>query len=288
MKNLLAKLLVALLICALMFTVVSCNLFNSETPNGNENIGNENGGNDSTDGENTGNSIDKSALEAELALEITEQGDYTDDSYDAYLAKLQAAKNVAADENATQENINNAAAELTAARLALAVRSVYEVEGGNKSFRMISGNVKEIALADYVDENGLSKISYSVKTSNAVVELSQIADGKFTITAGEVLKETDVKISIIVSYDGAEKLTVDLSVKITNDKAPVLVNAEVNKDYDLFDLVNKESLVIDFAENVDNAGNLALDYSVMLGDTELALDGTCYTLALGSYGEDTV
>ena len=79
-----------------------------------------------------------------------------------------------------------------------------------------------IVIADYVNVNGLSKITYGVKTSNAVVELSQIADGKFTITAGEVLKETDVKISIIVSYDGVEKLTVDLSLKITNDKAPVV------------------------------------------------------------------
>ena len=228
--------------------------------------------------------VDKSALEAELALEVTKQGDYTLESYNAYTAKLAAAKEVANDENATQEAVDNALAELTAARLALVLRTVEAVEGGNKSIRLISGDSKEISLSDYVNLNGLSKITYGVKSSNAVVKLSSVADGKFTITAGEVAEETVVTVTITVNYDGAQALVVELTVTITNDLAPVLKSEEVVKEYDIFDLADKESLVIDFAENVDNAGNLPLTYTVN-GET---IDGTTHTVTLGSYGEDVV
>ena len=51
---------------------------------------------DSNNGDgNDGALADKTALNAEIALEITEQGDYTVDSYNAYLAKLAEAKSAA-------------------------------------------------------------------------------------------------------------------------------------------------------------------------------------------------
>ena len=288
MKNsLFTKSLIAFLIIAMVsMLAVGC----KPSPDNGGNAGDNGNINDGGDTNNNGGStsVDKAALNAEIALEIAEQGDYTVETYNVYAAKLADAKAVASDEAATQEAVDQALAALNAARLALAIRPIEEVEGGNKAFRLISGDNKEIVIADYVNVNGLSKITYGVKTSNAVVELSQIADGKFTITAGEVLKETDVKISIIVSYDGVEKLTVDLSLKITNDKAPVVYSNEVVKVIDLFDLANKASLTIDFAENVDNAGNLALTYSAKCGEETVALDGTLYTIALGSYGEDAV
>ncbi len=270
MKRLLQSTLVAILIVVVGFTAVSCSLFNK----------------DKNEGITEPAAVDKAALNAEIALEITEQGDYSNDSYNAYAAKLAEAKAVANDEEATQEAVDAALAALSAARAALAIKPIEEVEGGNKAFRLISGDSKEITLSDYVNANGLSKITYEVKTSNAVVELSKIADGKFTITAGDVRKETDVVVSIIVSYDGAEKLKVELNVKITNDVTPVLKNEAVEKNVDIFDLENKESLVIDFAENVDNAGNLELTYSVKCGEEVLSLNGTRYTLTLGSYTDE--
>ena len=45
--------------------------------------------------------VDKSALEAELKLEVLEQGDYTEESYAAYVQKLEAAKAVNAKADAT-------------------------------------------------------------------------------------------------------------------------------------------------------------------------------------------
>ncbi len=223
----------------------------------------------------------KDALNAEIALEVTEQGDYTLDSYNAYLEKLAAAKALVGDIAVTQATVNEAVAALTEARLALTVRPVEEVEGVNKSFRLTSGNGKEIVLTDYININGLGNITYAVHANNAVVTLSSIVDGKFTITAGEVSEATNVTVSIIVYYNGTEKLVVELSVQITNDVAPSVFNDEVGKELDIFDLTNKTDITLDLSENVDNAGNLALTYSV----NGKVINGSDYTFTFGTYTE---
>ena len=238
------------------------------------------------DGEIEPIAVDKSALNTELALEVTEQGDYTESSYNAYLEKLAAAKSVLADEAATQDSVDKAAADLTAAREGLKVRSISAVENTNKEFKLIPGDVREITLADYINDNGLSKVTYEIKSNNDAVLVGEILDGKFTITAADVSDYVEAKLAIVVSYDGVAKLEIEFSVKITNDIAPVLKNAEFVKEVDLFDFANKESLLLDFAENVNNAGALELSYSVKCGEEALALDGATYTLALGEYGDD--
>ena len=279
MKQSFVKLALVLLICALMITIVGCESL----------LGSGNNNDDpSNTTENNGSTIDKAALNAEIALEVTEQGDYTADSYNAYLAKLTEAKRIANDEAATQENIDKATADLSAARLALVVRPVEELTGAAKTFNMIFGDVKEIALADYINTNGLGKITYKVKTSNAVVALSAISDGKFTITAGEVREATNVTVSIIAYYDGTEKLKVDLAVRITDEVVPTLGSEEVVKEFDMVTLGNKESLIIDFAENINVVGDLALAYSVKCNGEAVILDGSAYTFVLGSYTEEYI
>ena len=279
MKNsLILKGLIAILIIAMVsMMAVGCKKQDAGENNGGE------------DGEGEGIvSADKTALNAEITLAIDSQGDYTAESYNAYAAKLAEAKALAGDAEATQEAVDEALAALIAARTSLAIRPIEEVEGGKRDFRLISGDSVEIALADYVNANGLGKISYEVKASNASASVSAVADGKFTITAADIDGRADVKVFIYVSYDGVKKLTVELSVKVTNDIAPVALQEEVVKEYDLFNLSNKEALVLDFAENVDNAGKLALTYSAKLGDEALTLDGTSYTLNLGSYTDEFV
>ena len=225
----------------------------------------------------------KDALNEELALEITEQGDFTADSFNAYVEKVAQAKEIAGDIAATQEMVNGATTALTEARLALALRSVEEVAGANKSFRLTSGNDKEIVLADYINTNGLSNITYNVQASDALITASSIVDGKFTITAGTVSQETIVTVSISVLYNGERKLVVELSVQITNDLAPTLFNEEVVKEYDIYLLDNKAEIVLDFAENVDNEGGLALTYSAKYFGEEIVLNGSVYTFAFGTY-----
>lgn len=279
MKNsLILKGLIAILIIAMVsMMAVGC-----KKQDAGENNGGEGG-----EGEGIV-SADKTALNAEITLAIDSQGDFTAESYNAYTAKLAEANAIAADAEATQEAVDEALAALIAAREALAIRPIEEVEGGKRDFRLISGDSVEIALADYVNANGLSKISYEVKASNASASVSAVADGKFTITAAEIEGRADVKVFIYVSYDGVKKLTVELGVKVTNDVAPIALQQEVVKEYDLFNLSNKEALLLDFAENVDNAGKLALTYSAKLGDEALTLDGTSYTLNLGSYTDEFV
>ena len=279
MKNsLILKGLIAILIIAMVsMMAVGC-----KKQDAGENNGGEGG-----EGEGIV-SADKTALNAEITLAINSQGDFTAESYNAYAAKLAEAKALAGDAEATQEAVDEALAALIDAREALAIRPIEEVEGGKRDFRLISGDSVEIALADYVNANGLSKISYEVKASNASASVSAVADGKFTITAADIDGRADVKVFIYVSYDGVKKLTVELGVKVTNDVAPIALQQEVVKEYDLFNLSNKEALVLDFAENVDNAGKLALTYSAKLGDEALTLDGTSYTLNLGSYTDEFV
>ena len=94
------------------------------------------------------------------------------------------------------------------------VGDISEVDGADKSIGLFSGDEKKIVLADYIDTKGQDGITYEVKTSNAAVELSPIADGEFTITACEVNEITNVVVSIVVYHNGTEKLTVELSVKV--------------------------------------------------------------------------
>ena len=169
--------------------------------------------------------IDKSALNEEIALEIVEQGDYTEQSYDAYMTILGEAKAVANDENATKAEVDEALSALKEARLALTTRPILEVSGADKAITLNSKAKKEITLADYINTSDLSKITYEVKTNNEIVTLSEPRDGKFTITAGEVSEKTVLTVSVIVYYDGAEGLKVDLSVRITTE------NTESNPDY---------------------------------------------------------
>ena len=278
-KSLVLKGLIAILIvCLLCMSAVACKNDENQDENSNNT---DNGGEVVT--------VDRAALNAEIALEITAQGDYTADSYNAYVARLGEAKAVANDASATQKSVDNALASLTNARLALTLKSVEPVKGANKEISITSGAKKEIALADYVNTNGLSKITYKLMSSSDALTLGTITDGKFIVTAGEVNGETVAKISINVYYDNAAKLSVVLSVKIKSDIAPTLVSKEVVNTYDVVTHGNKDSIVIDFAENINNFGDLPLTYSVKHGDEELTLDGTKYTFTLGSgYTEKTV
>ena len=291
-KTLILKSLIAVLIVFMFcFAIVACKNNNQGNQGtGNEDIGNNDGGSQDGGNENDGNGgalVSKDALNAEIALEITEQGDYTAESFNNYKEKLAEAKAVANDAAATQEAVDAAFAALNEARLALILKPIEEIQGATKRFNMISGDVLEIALADYINVNGLSKITYEVKRSNAVVDISPIADGKFTVTAGKVIEATDLTVSIIVLYDGAEKLKVDLAIQITNEVEPSLIYEGIVKEFDIVSLVNKENFVIDFSENINNEGGIELGYKVIYNGEELVLDGTSYTFTFGTYTEET-
>jgi len=227
---------------------------------------------------------DKTVLNQEIAINVN-GGDFTADSYSAYSAKLSEAKAVANNKSATQQEVDSIAEKLKGARLSLVLKPIEEVEGGKRAFELIPGESFEITLSDYVNTNGLSKIDYKVKTSNAVVDISPISDGKFTVTAGGVRKPTDLTVSIFVNYDGVEKLKVDLSVHISNNVPPTLIDGEPVREYDLLTMKDMENLILDFSENINNPGGIEIIYTAKMGDDELLLDGSVYTMPLGTYTE---
>ena len=288
-KSLILKGIIAILIVFIFATsAIGCELIDKIIGGGDVNDNDNDNDNIIDDGNDDEVVVDKTALNAEIALEVKEQGDFTTDSFNAYKAKLNEAKTIAADENATQVKVDTAAVALKNAREALTERPVEAVGGASKEFKIISGGAKEITLSDYVNTNGLSKITYKLMSGSEIITLSDIADGKFTITAGEVVGEATAKVSINVYYDNVAKLSLELTVKVTNDVAPILESEELVKEIDLATLVNKESVVLNFAENVNNIGGLPLTYSAKLGDEQLTLDGANYTYALGSYTVETV
>ena len=225
----------------------------------------------------------KGNLNAEISLEITEQGDYTADSYNAYAALLAEAKAIAGDVAATQVNVDRITAALSKARNALVIRPIEEVTGANKSFNIISGDNKEIVISDYVNVNDLSNISYEIIAGDYVT-VSDIVDGVFTITAGTVSEATATNVTVKVIHNSAVKLTIELAVNITNDLAPTLFSDVVIKEIDIFYLENKNNIVLDLSENVDNSGKLDLTYHPNGGQ----IDGTLYTYNFGTYSEEAV
>ena len=96
--------------------------------------------------------------------------------------------------------------------------------------RQLSGDSVEIALADYVNTNGLEGVTYNIETDNDSVILSSVVDGKFNATAGNVSEVTNATVSITVCHEGAEKLTVELSFKIT-DKGGIVPDDNIDNDW---------------------------------------------------------
>ena len=289
-------LIIALLVLAVIFTAAGCantdndNDNSTVTPGGGGNVNppsgdsnenednNDNGGN-----ENVGVTIDKSALEAELALEISTPGDYTEDSYLAYTEKLNEAKAIVSSTEATQEAIDEITAELTAARLALTVRPVKEVDGAVKAFELTHGDSLEFILADYVDENGLSRLTYEVTASSPSLTVSPVTDGKFTVTAGDVSETTEVTVTVKVFYCEEEKLTVNIAVTLDRDTTPTVLADTVTKEYDIYTLTDKSGITLDLSENVRNSAGLELGYTVIRGGESFPQSGSAYTFPLGSY-----
>ena len=70
----------------------------------------------------------------------------------------------------------------------------------------------------------------------------------------------------------------DTSCNECGSARAVVFNSEIAKEYDLYNLENKTGLTLDLAANVDNAGNLDLEYSV----NGTAISGSEYTFTFGS------
>ena len=227
---------------------------------------------------------DKTALKEAVEGAITEQGDYTEESYATYREKVTAAQAVLDKFSATQSEVDTALTGLQTAKDALALREPEEKDA-EKTVVIFVGNSKELTISDYIDDKGLSGITYTA-TADGKVTLSEISDGKFTVTAGSEKGET--QITVTLNYKGENKLTVTLTVNIEDETAPTLKEEAFLKDVDLFSAEDKEKIILDFAENVNNIGGLKLSYSATLDNQSLTLDGSLYTFTFDTYSETAV
>lgn len=231
---------------------------------------------------------DKTALAAEIALEVPAQGDYTAVSFEVYKQKLQTAKTVNAKADATQSEVDTACNELKTAREKLALRVPEEVKGAEKNIVIFSGLTKEITIADYIDAKNLSSITYEVSSAGALITCGEIKGGKFTVTAGKTEEDADVAVSIKVKYKGETKLTVKLTLQVKKEAQPTLKQPQVTQSVDIYSLENKTEFILDFAQNIETNGVQNLTYSVTSDGKEVALDSNnrlTYNLD-GEYSEE--
>ncbi|MBO6262843.1 MAG: FIVAR domain-containing protein, partial [Clostridia bacterium] len=229
---------------------------------------------------------DKTALKAALENAIKEQGDYTAESFEAYTAAVNNANEVYNYLASTKAAVENAVTAIEKAALALENRTPTEKEG-EKAFLFAPEAVEEITVKNYVDDNGLSALTYEVASANAeVATVSEIEGGKFTITA---VADGDTTVTLYVSFKGEVVLSVEYTISVR--ALPSLKEENIVKSFDIYDLENKEKYYMDFAANVENPANFALTYSATVSvnggeDSEIELTDNGYTFALdGEYGE---
>lgn len=227
----------------------------------------------------------KTALKSVLDNALTEQGDYTQQSYAAYAEKIAQAQEIYDKLSATQSQVNDAITAVETAYGALAVRVPEEKEDADKAFSLLAGKNKQLAISDYVDAKDLSSITYFVEAADEKVSVSEITDGKFTVTAGA--DEAETSVTITVKYKDSTVLTVTVTVTVTCETAPVLKQTAVVKETDLYSAENKTEITIDFASNIENVGELELTYAAELEGASITLDGAVYTYVLGNNYTET-
>lgn len=226
---------------------------------------------------------DKTLLKEAVGGAITEQGDYTEESFAEYTQKLTAARAVLEKLSATQEQVDTALSELQAAETALALREPEEIADAEKTVVIFVGNSKELAIGDYVDDKSLSEITFTVETAEQIITVGEIANGKFTIAA--LNEKGSALVTITVKYKGETKLTVTLTISVEEETAPTLKVDTVEANIDLFSLEDKEQITLDFGENVNNIGGLKLAFTATKDGQPVELDGSRYSLTFDTYSE---
>ncbi|MFA1821833.1 M14 family zinc carboxypeptidase [Virgibacillus oceani] len=142
------------------------------------------------DGDDPTDPVDKSALEEKIEeVSDLDASDYTEESWSTFASVLEEAENVLANEKATQEEVNDALADLLAAHAGL-------VEDGEDA-------ADKSALQDKVNEaNDLNAGDYTATSWAAVAEALEAAD---SVLADEAATQTEVNealATLTVAIDG--------------------------------------------------------------------------------------
>ena len=114
--------------------------------------------------------VDRTALEAAIADEVTDLTPYTDETAQAYTAALTAAKAAAAKADATQEEVNAAAKALTDAKAALTAKPtvVYGDVNGDGEVDTADAVLVLQRTADLIGDGDLNMAAADVNGDNTV------------------------------------------------------------------------------------------------------------------------
>ncbi len=161
-----------------------------------------------------------------------------------------------------------------------------EKEGANKNLSVLKGGQLTVNAADYVDENGVSGVTYEL-TASSPLTVTPVDSKQFTLTAGDVAEDTSATATLKAGYEGGE-LTVQINVTVLSEQKPVLKQEAVSKEIDVFTLTDNNT-VIDLSENVINDFDLQLTYSAVCAnaDVTLTVEGTNANVTLGGNYNET-
>ncbi len=201
-----------------------------------------------------------------LAAEITEQGDYTLDSFTVYVNAINNAKASINNPYIKQSRVNELVNAINSAYEALAVREI-TVKNAETNIIVITGNEVTIDYNTYFDTANLSNVTFDYQTTLA---LNATANILTLNTAGLELGVYNITLNAL--YKNEVKKTVELTVEVSEDLTPILKETEITIKQDKY-FYDKEVFELDLANNIVNSGNLVLTYKV----NDLVLSGSVYT-----------
>lgn len=202
------------------------------------------------------NSLDKSALESAVADGMNiQRGDHTADSWQTFATALAAAQNVLAETNATQSQVDTAAANLTAAINGLTVCKV------------VTDPYIELSQTEYIYDASAKNPTVIVKDGSTV-----IPESEYSLQITNNVNAGTATVTIIDNANGSYEVSGSATFTIraaavtitADDQTAVVGSAMPQLTYQVTGLVSGESLTI--APSVTCQADMATvgDYEILI------------------------
>ena len=216
-------------------------------------------------------------------------GDYTQSSFGALQARIAEAEAVAANPQNHLNTVNAAKDALQSAIDGLTLKVPEKVEHAVMTVSVRKGGTRAVTLSDYVNENNLTGITYSLSITGDGLSVDTAAPTEsFTVSATDSAQSGTATLT--VTYKGETALTLEFTVTVTEGTFTVQ-DAPSGK----FDIYGIDKVEIDLSEFVSVAENTAaLTYSVVgkngavVSDAQIAAGTHTLTVTNLSAGTGTV
>ena len=236
-----------------------------------------------------GREIDKSALnEAIAAAEALDGEDYTTNSWNVLASALETAKTIAADESATQEEVDNAANALNGAKAALQVKASEAAIDAlqnvvNKANALQEDSLAELIAAaqalldDPANASSTAVVSAMLDLSEAMADLN--TDESSDKLREDLLATIDyIEENILPNLDNvrpgkvqeletaiAQAYQVYNNANATDDEIRAAIRTLSEKAQELWEIVSKAELnaLIEAAEAIEADGHTAESYEAL-------------------------